>query len=196
MKLFVRMMMFMVVLALAGPFLLKGPNGQPLISLKDFNIPDFSLPKAPQEDLSGKEQEAWISWSKDNPQAQQPKVYIIDPKSQQPMPQRPGVYYRWKDQNGIWQFSTKPNPNTANIVVETDPNANVVQSLSNDKIDSALGRVRETAPVQGAPSAPEESSIPLPTTIPITEVPDLINQAKAVQDLVNKRTEIIEKNSF
>lgn len=193
MKLFVKFMMFLLVLALAGPFLMKGPNGKPLLSFKDFDLPDLSLPTTPPEELSGTGEEAWIAWSKDK--VVEPKVYVIDPTdpNQKPPQSRPGVFYRWKDKDGVWQFSNTPNPNTANIVVETDPNANVVQSLSTDKIDTALGRVREVVEPESE-GEEEESSIPMPTTVPLAEVPDLINQAKAVQDLVNKRTEMLDKS--
>lgn len=201
MKIFVRLMMFMVVAALAGPFIMKGPNGQPFMSLSDLKLPSFSspIPKSPPKELSGNDQDAWISWSKESPTKKQPKVYVIDPRNQQtPIPQKAGVFYRWKDSDGVWQFSTQPNPNMPNIVVETDPNANIVQSISNDKIDNLLGRVKEK-PALAAADEPKEDTmpnIPLPTTVPITEVPDLMNQARAVQDLVNKRTEMLNNQQF
>lgn len=200
MKLFVKFMMFMVILALAGPFIMRGPDGKPLMTLSDLKLPSFSspLPKAPPRELTGNEQEAWISWSKDTPKKSSPKIYVIDPRNQAPIEQKAGVFYRWKDQNGVWQFSTKPNPNMPNIVVETDPNVNIVQSLSNDKIDNLLGRVKEVPEIK-APEGPDVDgmpSIPLPTTIPITEVPELMDQARAVQDLVNKRTEMLNANQF
>lgn len=203
MKLFVKFMIFLVVLALAGPFIMRGPDGQPLMTLKDLEIPDFSLPSSlpssESESLSGQEQEAWISWSKDAQATQQPKVYVIDPTNQESIAARAGVFYRWKDSSGSWQFSNVPNPNTPNIVVETDPNANILQSLSTDKIDAALGRVKEPMALNTAKTdeiANDLPAIPLPTTIPITEVPELINQAKAVQDLMNQRTEMLNRNQF
>lgn len=198
MKLFVKFMMFMLVLALAGPFVMRGPDGKPLMSLKDLSIPDFSLPGTAPEELSGKEPEAWIGWSKDASEPKKPKVYVIDPNSQEPVVAKAGVFYRWKDKDGVWQFSNLPNPGTPNIVVETDPNANVLQSLSSDKIDKALGRAVAMETPEGDEAEDEDKGpdIPLPTTIPITEVPELINQAKAVQDLMNKRTEMLNKNEF
>lgn len=198
MKLFVKLMMFMLILALAGPFLMRGPDGRPLMSLKDLKIPDFSLPGTPPEELSGKEPTAWIGWTKDESEPRQPKVYVIDPNSQEPFVAKAGVFYRWKDSNGVWQFSNVPNPGTPNIVVETDPNANVLQSLSTDKIDEALGRAKpvELAAGEDGEDGEKGPDIPLPTTIPIAEVPELINQAKAVQDLVNQRTEMLNKNEF
>ncbi|MCG8312310.1 MAG: hypothetical protein MI976_03760 [Pseudomonadales bacterium] len=197
MKLFVKFLMFLVVLALAGPFIMKGPDGKPLMSLQDLSLPSFSMPKVAPEKLTGNEQQAWIAWSKDKPNPTAPKVYVIDPQNKQPIQAKPGVFFRWKDAEGVWQFSSTPNLNTPNIVIETDPNANIVQSLSDDKIDSALGRVKEVIADVDAPAADAElPSIPLPTTVPISEVPELINQAKAVQDLMNKRTELLNSNQF
>ncbi|PIE41034.1 MAG: hypothetical protein CSA49_05395 [Gammaproteobacteria bacterium] len=200
MKLFVKLMIFLVVLALAGPFILKGPDGKPLMSVKDLDLPSMAIPKGTPKQLTGKEQDAWIAWSKDEP-SQPPKVYVIGPNSQPPKPQ-PGVFYRWKDSNGMWQFSTRPNRGTANIVIETDPNANILQSLSNDKINNLLGRAAVQKPALNSPGnkpeteKPDVPNIPLPTTIPITQVPELINQARAVQDLMNKRTEMLNNNQF
>ncbi|MCG8312236.1 MAG: hypothetical protein MI976_03385 [Pseudomonadales bacterium] len=202
MKLFVKFLMFLVVLALAGPFIMRGPDGKPLMSLQDLSLPDFSLPsgipKGAPKQLTGNDEEAWIAWSKDKPNPSSPKVYVIDPQNKQPIQAKPGVFYRWKDAEGVWQFSSTPNLNTPNIVIETDPNANIVQSLSDDKIDSALGRVKEVIADVDMPEGdgPELPSIPLPTTVPISEVPELINQAKAVQDLMNKRTELLNNNQF
>lgn len=201
MKLFVKFLFFLVVLALAGPFIMRGPDGKPLMSLKDLSLPEVSMPvpQTPPEKLTGKEEDAWIAWSKDKPEPKGPKVYIIDPQAKEPPKARAGVYYRWKDSNGIWQFSNLPNPDTPNIVIETNPNENVLQSLSSDKIDTALGRVKEIEPMAVADADEEEDSgldIPLPTTIPITEVPELINQAKAVQEIMNKRTEMLNNNNF
>lgn len=199
MKLFVKLMMFLVVLALAGPFIMRGPDGRPLMTVKDLDLPDFSLPSVTPEASSGKQQEAWISWSKDEKPSKQPRVYVIDPSTQQPVTERSGVFYRWKDSKGSWQFSNLPNPNTPNIVVETDPNANILQSLSTDKIDAALGRAKamdSTLANKADSLADDMPSIPLPTTIPITEVPELINQAKAVQDLMNQRTEMLNSHQF
>ena len=44
MKLFVKFMLFIVVAALAAPFVLKGPDGRPLMSLDKLRLPTVSLP--------------------------------------------------------------------------------------------------------------------------------------------------------
>ena len=199
MKLFVKLMMFLVVLALAGPFIMRGPDGRPLMTVQDLNLPDFSLPSVAPGTPSDKQQQAWITWSRDDSSAKQPKVYVIDPSNEQPSTARPGVFYRWKDSDGSWQITGLPNPNTPNIVIETDPDANILQSLSADKIDTALGRAKaidSALPNKVESIADNMPSIPLPTTIPITEVPELINQAKAVQDLMNQRTEMLNRNQL
>lgn len=198
MKLFVKLMMFLLVLALAGPFIMRGPDGRPLMTLQDLKLPDFSLPTGDSGELTGEAREAYIAWSKDEGPSKGPKVYVIDPDSQEPLLAKAGVYYRWKDQSGVWQFSNLPNPGTPNIVVETDPDANVLQSLSVEKIDEALGRVKEIEPPEGETGEEDEGGlkIPLPTTVPISEVPELMDQARAVQELVNKRTEMLNSNQF
>lgn len=44
MKIFVKLMLLVLVGALAAPFILKGPDGRPLMQLSDLNFGDFELP--------------------------------------------------------------------------------------------------------------------------------------------------------
>lgn len=196
MKLIIKMLIFFVILAFAGPYLLLGPDGmQKLMQIKEM-LPgmNFSLPQLDDaKDLvssapTGDQQ--WIQWSDDN-QVFQPdqltreQLAVLDIKAQA------NIFYRWQDDNGVWQFSELPNRNTLNLVVRTDPNANVLQGLSEDQIDAAFGRVKNTnSIVENNPLANGEGlepTLPVPTTIPITEIPKLIDQAKDVQRIMDER---------
>lgn len=210
-KLFTKLMMLLVVMALAGPFILKRPNGEPLMTMADLNLP--SLPTAlkdlwgrvtghaaPQPDSApglannggGSIGGASIQWAN---QAVQPTSFVPQPGVQ--YPKQSGVFYRFKDQNGVWQFSDTPQPGVTNYVSHIDPNANVIQSLSQEKIDDALGRTPPPPPEQPGQEGKKDesllSNLPLPTTVPVTEIPNLIQQAKDVQTLVNERTKQLEQ---
>lgn len=210
-KLFTKLMMLLVVFALAGPFILKRPDGQPLMSAKDLQLPAFptsidglwqslrglfadkAAPTNPG--AAGAPAGASISWSKQSA----PSGAFV-PQAGVEYPKQEGVFYRYKDANGIWQFSDTPQPGTTNYVSNVDTNANVIQSLNKDQIDAALGR---TPPPPAPEQAKEEkkddsllSKIPLPTTVPAEEIPNLIQQAKDVQKLVNERTQQLENNKL
>ena len=169
MKIFVKFMIFSVVLAMAGPFVMKGPSGQPLVNLSNL-MPSFDTSNIPGAgNLSG----------------------IAGSTNQMVGKQR---FYKWKDKNGVWQFSqTAPPADVENEPVDVYPDANIIQSLSKDKIDLALGRTtpEPTSSVIKAPANPLDNmgSSLFPTTVPLDKIPELINNARAVQDMMNQRGE-------
>lgn len=211
-KLFSKLMMLLLVMALAGPFILKRPNGEPMMTLADLQLPSFSMPASVAElwqRVSGGNDtaqttpanpipvpaggnEASIQWSKPGAMS---SSFVPAPGVQ--YQKQEGVFFRYKDSNGVWQFSDTPQPGVTNYVSNIDPKANVIQSLSQDKIDHALGRTPPPAPEATGQEEKKDDSLlsklPLPTTVPVTEIPNLIQQAKDVQTLVNQRTQQLER---
>ena len=201
-KLFVKLMVFLLILAVAGPFLLKGPDGRPLLSLDDLKLPSLSLPlpslsgnpttnNKDDAPLTGGGQQ-WIQWSEKQGPAFNPDVLTREQLAQLDIKEQANLYYRWKDDNGVWQFSSLPNRNTLNHVVRTDPDANVLQSLAPEEIDRVFGRVaaNENKITKDNPMANGkglENTLPIPTTVPITEIPKLLEQAKDVQRIAEER---------
>lgn len=194
MKIFVKLMALLVVLAVAGPFFLKGPDGRPLLSLRDLKLPSFSMPQLPGEQSTSSETpelpsgpNATISWSKDD--SMQRETYRYD--SSKPVTEQANVFYRWKDQNGVWQFSKTPHPTEENFIVSVDPNGNILQSLAAEKIDKVFGR---NQPDPNAPEEGDEKGEPsaVPSTIPFEDIPKLIEQAKELQKLSEQRQKIMD----
>ena len=192
-------MMFVLVAAMAGPFFLKGPGGRPLMTLDDLHLPSFGLPgkaAGPVETLSGTEEEAWISWGSDKKTVSITKA--TDEKGELLQAER-NTYYRWKDKEGVWQFTKQPNPNTDNFQMVVDPNANIMQSLSQASIDKAFGREPKSDTFgdnekDGKTLLPgDASSIPFPSTVPIDQIPLLIDKAKGIQELSNQRQKMLDK---
>ncbi|MEE2730358.1 MAG: hypothetical protein VYA55_06015 [Pseudomonadota bacterium] len=201
MKFVIKLVMFLVVFGLAGPYLLMGPDGMhKLLQIKDM-IPslEFSAPSLEDaEDLisSNDSGQPWIQWSGESAAFQQPDQLTREQLAVLDIQPQNNIYYRWQDEDGVWQFSELPNRNTLNMVVRTDPDANVLQGLSEEQIDSAFGRIRNTnSIVENNPLANGEGleqTLPVPTTIPITEIPDLIEQAKDVQRIVDERMKKVD----
>lgn len=203
-KLFVKLMVFLLILAVAGPFLLQGPDGRPLLSLDDLKLPGVSLPTLTDDTTRQDNNSAfsgggqhWIQWSEKQAPTFNPDVLTREQLAQLDIKEQANLYYRWKDSNGVWQFSRLPNRNTLNHVVRTDPHANVLQSLSAEEIDRVFGRVavNENKITKDNPMANGkglEDTLPVPTTVPISEIPKLLEQAKDVQRIAEERVKQME----
>lgn len=203
-KLFVKLLLFALVLALAGPFFLKGPDGRPLLSLESLRLPDWRLPTVStpaEKSTPAADPQQWIQWS-DRPGKTRlnPDVLTREQLAVLDIREQANLYYRWQDANGVWQFSALPNRNTLNYVVRTDPSANVLQSLSTEDIDRAFGRQPATTPENSitrnnplANGEGLENNLPIPTTVPVTEIPKLLEQAKDVQKIMEERVKQMDR---
>ena len=99
----------------------------------------------------------------------------------------PGVttVYKWKDAEGQWHFSDKVIEGENHETLKYNPNANIIQSLAKKEEESEI----EVQPV----AALKESSGPSLTTVPLTEVPELMDQAKQYQSLIDQRNKSLEQ---
>lgn len=107
MKLFAKLMLAVLVLAMLLPFtILKDDSGKTLMSFADFEWPDFSavsLPKAPVVDSIG-DSAGNIGGT--------------------------NTVYKWFDSEGIIQFTTDPPPEGVEFEVRYfDPDVNVIESV-------------------------------------------------------------------
>lgn len=104
MKLFIKVILLVVVAALAGPFIITGPNGRPLMSLDRLRVPAVSLTDF------GKAAAAVKTGVSDASEA----------------PAKPTTVFKWRDENGQWHFSGKEQPGHSAQILSVDPAANVV----------------------------------------------------------------------
>lgn len=106
MKLFIKLMCFLAVLALIGPFILKAADGRPLLSLRQV-LPDmaFKVPGLP----------SWESI---------PNAFSEHTGETK--------VYRWAAGDGSLQFSNMEPENTEYEVLWVDPDTNLIQGLSAD----------------------------------------------------------------
>lgn len=159
MKIFVRLMMLVLVLGLAGPFFLKGPNGQPWMKPADV-MPDTR----PVEGYIHKLRAMVSGWFSEEP---------LEPIGQTKV-------YRWKSPEGNWQLSDTPPDGVTAEVIFVDPDTNLIQGLRAQKesVSANKTEAENTAP-----------AIPLPMTISPNQVKKLVGDAKAVQETLNQRTQ-------
>jgi hypothetical protein len=121
MKLFIEVMPFVVVAALAAPFAIKGPNGTSLMSLDKLRIPAVSLP-----DFS----KATEGLKTGTGEAEGEPAKAVE-------------VFKWRDEKGVWHFSDKLEQGRSAQKLSVDSNAGVVHF-------SGAGNSREEAPeIQG-----------------------------------------------
>lgn len=77
MKLFIKLLLFIVLLALAAPFFMKKPDGSPMLTLQSLGLGTVAH-----------------------------KVSEVLPDSRPELPKTAEVY-RWQDEKGIWHYSDK-----------------------------------------------------------------------------------------
>ena len=124
MKLFVKLMITGVVLAVIMPFtIIKGSDGRPIMSLSDLKAPDLGLPKVPDSmELPG------------NPVGQF----------------KEDVIYQWRDAQGLLHFTSEPPEEGIEYTAKGyDPNANLIQSV---KVESPQVAATVEEPVIKSPS--------------------------------------------
>jgi hypothetical protein len=218
-KLWIKLMALLVVLALAAPFILKRPDGRPLMTLDRLHLP--SMPTLPSMAELTSRIGVTGPTAQETPEATRvdsdgdhgmdtglgtaegfssSKAFMPDPAH--PVAPQPGVFYRYRDQNGSWTWSDRPQAGITNYRVVTDASANVIQSIDRSGIDSALGRnpaepttrTDKKVAIAGGENEKEETSlldkIGL-TTVPLKELPGLIQQAKDVRAQTEQREQAL-----
>lgn len=179
MKLFIKLMLFMVCLAMAGPFLLKGPDGKPLLTLQKLGLPSsFSAAFTQIKNQ--------IKTNTTTSPAENTDTQSV----------RANVFYKWQNSEGVWQFTVQaPPPPVVYSEIHTDPKANIIQSLSKNTINDTLG-IAAPAP-SSDPSKPEDKSKGIDsalslTTVPVTQIPKLMDDAKKAREIMEKRQEDLD----
>ncbi len=96
----------LLLLAMAAPFFIPGPNGRPLMSVDRVKqILSDQFPFARQVDrMQTKAKETANEISKKLRTREKPE------KVAAPSERPPETLYKWRDQNGTWHFTNRPPP--------------------------------------------------------------------------------------
>ena len=167
MKLMLKLMLVLLVLVGASPFILPGKNGQPLFSFSDLKMPDFSS-------LFGSSKSKVVVVI---PEDKTTDKEIVDKKNVT-------TVHKWLDDSGVWQFSDQNNSGGTSELVKINPDSNVVQAI---KVAKPEDEKTSTTSDSGEKAESDLSSIPLPTTIPMKDIPKLISQTKELKNTLEQR---------
>ncbi len=173
MKLTFKIMLLALMLVVASPFLLHGPNGKPILSWDKLKLPDFSS-------LFGRANTSSISKTIEKMKSSTDEALPIE------LDDDTRAVHKWVDGHGVWHFSDKQNPDGKDEVVHINVNTNVVQATpvvkdipdEDEKAGRANGKEDESD---------DGPSIPFPTTVPMKDIPKLINDTKALKETMDKR---------
>jgi len=169
MKIFYKLLLFVVVLAVAAPFIIKDERGRPLMSLNGLHMPSLSKPPLP--DIKG----ALGQIKKHLPT-------LGDEGEHSAL-----TAYKWQDAQGNWHYSDQRQPGRSTVAVNVDPDANVVH------LDPAPAPGKAPPPRSHSPKAPAKS----PTWSPLANATHTLQQARHVNQLVqdnfNRQQAIIDQ---
>lgn len=160
MRLFVRLMALLLVVALAGPFFLRGPDGAPLATWGDVRN---WLGNAGRDVRFGLER------------MQRKAGRLVSDNSVGETP-----VYRWQDAEGGWHFSGQTPEGIASELIYVDGDANVYAAPEERAPANTPGKSDTLA-------APTEIPLPSPLSVPPGSVPELINDAYESRKALEER---------
>lgn len=100
-------------------------------------------------------------------------------------------FYKWQDDDGTWHYSDTPPEGKAVKTITVDTNTNLIQGLKIEKHESNNFASESKGK---ADSVNEESSaIPLPMTMPIEKVTEMLKDAHNIQNVIDNRAKQIEQ---
>ena len=143
MRLLVKILALLLVVALVLPLWLRGPDGKPLMEMTDW----VGMP--PQLSQLGAQlgDRLWAL-------AQDiPALISLEPTEDLAVPAQ--EFYRWQDQRGVWHFSDSPPPHrrdlTAEVLPQLSNSMDAVKIVESDTIEAGTMR-----PVDSTMAAPVE----------------------------------------
>ncbi len=166
MKLYHKLILLALVAMLALPMFLVKPNGERMMSWKDW-LPDSKALDTAADKLR--------AVANSNPDF-----------SGTPSLKGSSKMYSWKDERGVMHFSEEPPP-------EHIQNAKV-RDLPKDVNLMAAVKPREQSASSSARGGQDKGfNLAFPTTVPVKDIPKLVDDAKALQELADQRTAALKE---
>ncbi len=166
MNLAIKFFCCLLVLGLAGLFVLKQPDGTPWLSLNDF-APDLSKVATSVEGLIN--------------------TLTPDTSSTNSDADTQNGIYRWKDANGQWQFSdTAPSGLQAETV-------ELSGELNRDLVEQYTPPEPITRTNTAEPNPSNTNNSVIPATLSPEKISELIKDANNVQQLMDDRATKIDQ---
>jgi hypothetical protein len=169
MKLFAKMLIAALVIALLLPFtLLKGKDGSAMLNVRDLSFPSVSLPELSMPDFLSSDLPGLPGRSSGSDDASRTGNDVI---------------YKWTDANGNLQFSNnRPPEGIVYTIKGYDPNLNVIQAVE----------ARPTGP-EAVPEFESKKKVTsakdIASPYSIENIEKLFEDANNIENLLNQRME-------
>ncbi len=171
MKLGYKLMLLGLVAMLALPLFIRKPDGTPMMTLEDW-IPDT---KALQRTAS-----AALNKSSGGDGFSEGAALVSEPEAKM---------YSWRDANGVMHFSENPPPDAA-----TAQNVKVSNVPKNvNRMVAVKPRQSDSNQKPHDPSQRAGFDLAFPTTVPLKEIPKLMDDAKNLQKLADQRNTALQE---
>ncbi|MFK8019061.1 MAG: DUF4124 domain-containing protein [Pseudomonadales bacterium] len=161
MKLGYKLMLFALVALFALPMFMVKPDGKPMMTLSDW-IPDTEAINEVGTKLRNMASDA-------------PSLDNVSVTTKSKM-------YSWKDDRGVMHFSEDPPPEDSSAlqlkVRDMPKEVNLMNAVKPRQPSKASG---------GAGGGESAFKLAFPATVPLKEIPKLIDNAKALQQLADQR---------
>lgn len=153
MKIFIKLLVLLLILACVAPFFIKGPDGRPLMSIDKLNPLSLSMPSFDAFKTKRHEKEA----------ANKDSLRV----------------FKWRDQRGVVHYSNRPGQEQRSELIEIKD----ITILPNQRQKQSFG----TPAGNRVQLNNNGNPIPSPTSVPLSEIPKLVEDAKQVERLVQER---------
>ena len=182
MNLFIKFVVFLLVLALAAPFILKGSEGRPLVSFRDVQNTGGGFSKGiekAQTLLSGSIKSIFNS--------SQAFDDLPGGSEMQSGAESFQVHY-WKDENGVFHFSDEKNLNGDSELKIITNDATIVE-INNKELMSKLEKIYNSNPLDENTGSATGLSFPdlSSGSLSLKDIFSTIDKAKEVQSVVDER---------
>lgn len=100
-------------------------------------------------------------------------------------------FYKWQDESGAWHYSDTPPEGKVVETITVDTNTNLIQGLKIEKPDDK--NIISEFDVKDDSVKEKSSDIPLPMTVPLEKVTDMLKDAHNIQNVMDNRAKQIEQ---
>jgi len=169
MKIFLKLLMALVVLAVIAPFYLKDKQGASLMSFNDIKMPNISAPPIPESIKS-----AVSDITLDNPLSEATEEMV---KAKEKI-----KVHKWRDKDGVWHFSSVDDSQkgTNSKVVLLNPGKNTFTPTATKQPQKEVASTSDV----------EVENVTPNILLPLTHGKTTMDQAKQVQKLLEERAKL------
>lgn len=100
-------------------------------------------------------------------------------------------FYKWQDEDGTWHYSDEAPTGKTVETITVNTNTNLIQGLRVEK--NKIENIGNESDIKKKPAIEETSVIPLPMTVPIEKVTDMLKDAHNIQNIMDSRTKKIDQ---